>query len=203
MFDVLHNIEFFLLSFLLREQKLRWNSLLIDYHKPVVERLWVPFSKYRINLHKTHPCKREDALFHPHPWPSVIKILSGTYKMDVGYGKGDKEPPVACELILPEGSSYSMTDPDGWHRIYPVDKVSVSLMITGPPWARTSPGKGKVTAPLTQDQQMEILAFFRNYYPRCSFLYSPKLEDHLASVLGISIPELQKAIKESLSKTLY
>ena len=52
-----------------------WKSLLVDYHPPTVERLWRPWGAGRVYLHRIHPCARAEALFHPHPWPSAMRVL--------------------------------------------------------------------------------------------------------------------------------
>lgn len=67
-----------------------WQGFYIDYHLPIVERLWRQWNEYRVYLHRIHPCKSEDALFHPHPWPSAMEIVSGAYEMIVGYGQGNR-----------------------------------------------------------------------------------------------------------------
>ena len=86
MLDVLEAVEQKLPE-LLRDEA-GWNSLFIDYHPPTVERLWRTWGEYRVSLHRIHPCERGTALFHPHPWPSAMRILSGEYEMAVGYGSG-------------------------------------------------------------------------------------------------------------------
>ena len=61
-----------------------WASLDIDYHPPRVERVFRDLDGARVSLHVIHPCEPEQALFHPHPWPSAMRVLSGTYEMGVG-----------------------------------------------------------------------------------------------------------------------
>src|SRR3990167_1167848 len=74
-----------------------WNTLYIDYELPIVERAWRQHGEHRIFLHRIHPCEREQSLWHPHPWPSAVKVISGEYEMGVGYG--EKSPPVAALMI--------------------------------------------------------------------------------------------------------
>ncbi|MEZ4464521.1 MAG: hypothetical protein R3F43_08430 [bacterium] len=98
-----------------------WRSLRIDYHPPIVERLFRPFGDGgRLSLHRAWPCDPGEALFHPHPWPSAMRIVSGCYRMIVGHGPGVVAPPVAATLELAAGSTYTMTDPDAWHAISPI-----------------------------------------------------------------------------------
>src|SRR5690349_2249699 len=78
-----------------------WKTLFINYHPPFVERLWRPFGEeYRLFLHCIHPCTEEQALFHPHPWPSAMRVLEGTYWMKIGAGASAEIPPVVCESLV-------------------------------------------------------------------------------------------------------
>lgn len=142
-----------------------WKTLDVNYHPPRVKRLWGYYGELRISLHKIYPCRNGEALFHPHPWPSAMRILSGRYEMAVGYGGGDDPPPAAAKLILPAGTSYEMTDKHGWHYVRPLDEPSFSLLVTARPWQRSSP-KGENLQPLTNADKWEILDFFRTRYPK-------------------------------------
>ena len=125
-------------------EKSAWKSVFVDYHPPFVERLWRQVGDYRLYLHRIYPCEKAQALFHPHPWPSAMRILEGRYEMAVGYGQGMSEPPVAATVVMAQGSSYEMVDPDGWHSVRPLDGPTLSLMVTGMPWARPSHKSDKV-----------------------------------------------------------
>lgn len=120
-----------------------WNGMFIDYEYPHVERLWIQYKKpiknqnIRIHLHKIYPCKPQQAFFHPHPWESVMKILSGKYRMQIGSGYTKKAPDIATTLILPEGSVYEMDNPLCWHSVCPIETPVYSVMITGNPWNKT------------------------------------------------------------------
>ena len=72
-----------------------WTGMRIDYHPPFVDRAWRPWRDGRLSIHRIHPCAPEEALFHPHPWPSIVKVLAGRYEMGVGYGTGVGSPPIA------------------------------------------------------------------------------------------------------------
>jgi hypothetical protein len=94
MLEILASVESELPRLLLDESA--WSGLLIDYHPPTVERLWMGWQGHRVSLHRIHPCGPGQALFHPHPWPSAMRILSGEYEMAVGYGRGEtprRSPP--------------------------------------------------------------------------------------------------------------
>jgi hypothetical protein len=163
MLEVLHEVESELPA-LMRDES-AWKSVFIDYHPPTVERLWLPWRDCRVCLHRIHPCAPGEALFHPHPWPSVMRILSGEYEMAVGYGKGESPPPVAALMIAAGDFRYEMTDPDAWHYVRPVRVPTMSLMITGKPWDRPAPTASKLLRPLKAEQCAAIFAFVRERYP--------------------------------------
>lgn len=143
-----------------------WNTLDVDYEPPRVERLWQQFEDgFRVCLHRIHPC--EQALFHPHPWPSAVKILSGLYEMGVGYGVGKKDPPEAATLVLSTGSSYEMIEPDGWHYVRPLGAPSLSVMVMGPPYGLRHLGeKGPENklGPLSDSAKLQIIDEFSRFY---------------------------------------
>ncbi|TSC83275.1 MAG: Uncharacterized protein G01um101419_105 [Parcubacteria group bacterium Gr01-1014_19] len=142
-----------------------WESVFVNYHPPFVERVFGYWAGFRVSLHKIHPCAPEEALFHPHPWPSAMRILSGQYEMAVGYGAGDTPPPVAAKLVLPAGTTYEMINRDAWHYVRPLDKPAFSLLITGTPWGRSAPKSDKPLQPLPKEKKEEIISFFREKYP--------------------------------------
>lgn len=143
-----------------------WNSVDVTYHDPRVERVWRQWGENRINLHVIHPCKESDALFHPHPWPSAMRIVHGTYQMAVGYGEGTKLPPTACKVVLSAGSSYEMTNKDGWHAVYALHLPCYTVMISGKPWNREMPEEPmEKQGTLSQLRVSGILNLFRCFYP--------------------------------------
>lgn len=157
----LYEIEENVLPTLLLDSSL-WNTLDVDYEPPRVERLWTQHGEDRIYLHRIHAC--EKALFHPHPWPSAIRLVLGGYEMGVGYGKGEETPPEAATMILHQGSSYEMVDEDGWHYVRPLRGTSLSVMITGKPWSRPSPGKDVAHKGLPDTVKSELLDQFGIFY---------------------------------------
>lgn len=143
-----------------------WNSLDITYHPPHVERLWIPWRDYRVSLHRIHPCEPSDALFHPHPWPSAMRILDGTYEMAIGHGAGEAAPPIAARIVASGEFRYEMTDRDAWHYVRPIGGPAMTIMVTGKPWERSAPaGPGEQLRPLDDTRHAEILAWFRARYP--------------------------------------
>ncbi len=158
--SVLHRAEDALPNLL---ETAKWRSIDIDYEFPRVERLWIPFEEqFRLYLHRIHPCIQ--ALFHPHPWPSAVRIVDGRYEMGLGYGK--EAPPEAARLILSSGSEYEMIDPDCWHSVRPLQCSTISFMVSGLPWSRPSPGRHRSTKPLSNSGVDELLATFSRYLPR-------------------------------------
>lgn len=149
---------------LLQDETL-WRSLFVDYHPPFVERLWTHWNDYRVFLHRIHPCERGQALFHPHPWPSAMRVLEGEYEMALGFGPGMDEPPVASLMISRGDFRYEMTHPDSWHYVRPIDTPTLSVMVTGKPWERDSHKSSKTLHPLEQEQADELLRLFRDHYP--------------------------------------
>lgn len=149
---------------LLRDE-LGWQSVVVDYHPPKVDLLWRSWEGYRVFLHRIYPCAPGEALFHPHPWPSAMRVLEGEYEMAVGFGPGMVEPPVAALVRVRGDFRYEMTHPDSWHYVRPIDRPTLSVMVTGKPWGREAHKSTRPLVPLPKDQADELLAAFRMYYP--------------------------------------
>lgn len=144
----------------------QWRTLDITYHPPRVERVFTQHGDLRIFLHCIHPCSKKEALFHPHPWPSSMRILSGEYEMAVGYGAGEQNPPIATTVVMSAGSSYEMVDPDAWHYVRSIERPAMTLMVTSIPWNRSTPKSLEPLQELTKTRRDEIMEVFRNYYSR-------------------------------------
>ena len=150
------------LPHLIQQQK--WSSLYIDYEQPIVERLWTQYDKYRINLHKIHPCNIENSLLHPHPWPSAMKILQGTYLQQLGHETTNNLPEIDTTILMAQGSAYEMININTWHRVAPQHEPVYSIMITGAPWNRSQPKPTKTLEPLTITKEKELLEWFTTHY---------------------------------------
>lgn len=145
-----------------------WQGVDVLYHEPRVERVWRQWGEMRISLHVIHPARREDCLFHPHPWPSAMRVVHGGYEMGIGYGTGTEAPEEACRVVLAPGSEYCMENPDGWHYVCPAHgSINLSVMVSGRPWAREMPVEPEHGAnpPLTGERMGEILREFAGHYP--------------------------------------
>ena len=139
-----------------------WNSLWVNYHKPYVERLWVQWGEFRISLHKIYPCKKDEELFHPHPWPMASYILKGEYEMGVGYSQNSEiEPLLATRLIISDGSSYEITNPNCWHYVRPINDPSYSLMVTGKPWVNKPESKALKLKPINPERKVKLMSEFK------------------------------------------
>lgn len=140
-----------------------WQSVHVTYHPPRVERLWIQHGENRIFLHRIHPCAPDDALWHPHPWPSAVRIVAGRYDHGVSIraadGEASRDPRMLVRTILSPGSEYEMTEPDAWHVVRPLDEPVDSIMVTGAPYsprvAMPSP-PSTPQGPLTADRVEEL-----------------------------------------------
>lgn len=144
------------------------NSLDIDYHPPRVERLFGQVDEYRVYFHIIHPCRREDALYHPHPWPSAMHVLKGTYEMGITHSAEDVSPSQLTTLATVQmqgGGYYEMTDPNAWHYVRPLEGPCMSVMITGAPWGKWQEKKAtKELKPLSAKRAAEIRMAFLDFY---------------------------------------
>lgn len=164
------------LPLLLKDGIESWQSLDIDYEPPRVERLWRQVGDVRVNLHRIHPCVQ--ALYHPHPWPSAVRVLCGKYEMGVAESdrllafshlvEGDRE---VAKVILTEGAAYEMVNPTGWHYVMPIGQPSLSLMVTAKPWdppvfKHDDFGKKADLKPLTDEAKQNLLDAFTWWFER-------------------------------------
>lgn len=134
-----------------------WRGLRITYHPPRVDRAWRPWRDYRLSIHRIYPCAPDEALLHPHPWPSAMRVLAGRYAMRIGYGAGTTAPPIAATVIAVAGTTYAMIDPDAWHDVRPLDAPVLTVMLSGPPWGRAMPLDPEPQAPLTGSEIVALL----------------------------------------------
>jgi hypothetical protein len=166
MLEVLHKVEEMMPSLLSQEEA--WHTLYIDYHPPIVERLFqdifVNEQKYRVFLHRIHPCAPGEDLFHPHPWESAMRILRGRYEMEIGFGAGQTTPPVLGKVILSTGDEYELTHPDAWHRVRPLERPVYSLMVAGTRWNRWSPKSEEKLRHLSLQEYQYLRSIASDYY---------------------------------------
>jgi len=174
MLKALHTIEGQLVP-LIEEGPDAWQSLNIDYEPPRVERLWRQVGDLRVSLHRIHPCAQ--ALYHPHPWPSAIRIVSGLYEMGIAESpkllfqnlvEADRE---VARMMLVAGTEYEMVHPTGWHYVKPHSMASLSIMVTAKPWDppvfdHGDFGQRVELQPLTNQTKQELLTSFHWWLTR-------------------------------------
>lgn len=130
-----------------------FQSVFVDYSPPFVERLWYQRGEARVFLHHVLPCEPGKALWHPHPWPSIVSVVrcGGVYEHGVGYDgtRTGKAPPTAVVQNIRGAIAYAMTDPHTWHYVR-APYSSWSIMIVGKPFSESeiSPGYERPTKKL-------------------------------------------------------
>ena len=93
-----------------------------------------------------------------------MKIVEGSYEMGVSHGKVIPGGEVIAKLIMPAGSTYEMTNPEGWHYVRPLGEKSLSVMVTGKPWSSSSSKNTKSLSKLSDKTVIELLEVFSKYY---------------------------------------
>jgi hypothetical protein len=152
-----------------------WLPRFVTYEKPHVERLYREDGPNRIYLHRIHKCEEAEAFLHIHPWPSAMRVVSGHYAMRVGVDVAqdrlyNKDRPSwaqfyehAAKLIIGPGTAYEMTNIDAMHSVQPLTDTTLSLMVTGPVWSKST-AKQKQNPDLPQEAAQRLLQDFRNIY---------------------------------------
>lgn len=164
-----------------------WKSIDINYHPPRVARVWRQWGDYRINLHRLHPCAEGAALFHPHPWPSIVRIIHGGYWTKLGESNVEqrnrmfnsagfpnnktyeREPYSSHHLFVGPGSILVDDNKLSWHSVAPTE-ITYSLMVTGKPWGMDHWKEGLVKKPSVELKTLKpnniesIKCMFRLHY---------------------------------------
>lgn len=141
----------------------RWGSIVIDKRKPHTYRAFIQTGEDRICLHRFEACEAKDSFAHPHPWPSSMLVLSGTYDMAVAHTADlqSSEPSPVIDVTLSSGSIYHMLDRHTWHQVIPRTEC-YSLMVNGPRWSdahRRAPStSGKGLQPMSDELLRSHLA---------------------------------------------
>ncbi len=165
--DYLVQIEFSSLKEMLEDPTI-WKSVDVNYHPPRVERLWTQIGENRLFLHVIHPCLTDDALYHPHPWPSAVHVVAGgCYETGLGFRQDGKIHQIS-KMLLCGHNYYEMLDPKGWHYVRPVSHTCLSVMLTGKPWMSWEwdvdlpKPEGKMPE-LSEERKREILIRFADH----------------------------------------
>ena len=143
----------------------KWKSLDVDYHPPHVQRIWTEWNDVRIMLHCfPETCNAENALYHPHPWPSAMRVLEGEYIMEVGHEVFNDiphtpTPETIATTVMKAGSAYEMTNPKAWHKVIP-QKETYTLMVTGPLYEKDDMSLG-IEKPTKELGRLDTFTFER------------------------------------------
>lgn len=171
--SALQYIELKDLPRLLSEPNDSWNTMDVTYHPPHVERVWKQVNpSCRVFLHRIHSCDEDEALWHGHSWPSAVSVVSGMYEHHVGYmingyDVADNSKIVTlCKTVLRWGSYYEMTRAQAWHRVRPLSRSCLTIMVTGLPYAKSLVQPSLATpsekqGPLSDKVRDEILDEFK------------------------------------------
>lgn len=134
----LKEAEQYLLENVLFDTDEGWDSKVIDYTPPLVDRLYRQWGDYRISLHRIHPCEVDQAFLHPHPWPAAFRVF-GEYEVGFGYSATNDPPEITHTIRTSPGLAYEMTHPHAWHYVAPTQRPVLTIMVTGPLWGREAP----------------------------------------------------------------
>ena len=101
---------------------------------------------------------------HPHPWPSAMRVVKGSYEMCLSLGVAT----VPSSLVLTAGSAYEMVDIHAWHNVRPLNDVAYSLMVMGPKYTdqifdHSKFGAGRELSPLSDKAKADIMQFFATW----------------------------------------
>jgi hypothetical protein len=150
-----------------------WNTLDVNYFPPRVERLWTQYDEsHRLFIHVIHPTN-EPCLFHKHRWPGSFKVIEGEYEMGIAYSEKEIDSTEAYQLptissfIMSAGSYYEMINTHTLHYVKPLDKPSISLMLTAPLYPESVFRKevlDKKLEPLSEERKMELLGYLSSKY---------------------------------------
>lgn len=146
----------------------RWDSLIVNRRKPHTYRIFTQWlNGSRICLHRFDTCHDHEAFEHPHPWAGAFVILSGVYRMRIGYSKDRfSTPENVTELVLPKHAMYQIDNPLTWHSVIPLEET-YTVMLNEEPWSaevahtavRTT--KGKDLDKMPEEELVRSLAKYK------------------------------------------
>lgn len=153
----------------------KWNFLNINYHNPMVLRLWMQLGEYRFYLHliSVDQSRNEESLLHKHKWPSAVYILHGDYEMGVGYNETEdvQNTKIAAKLVMHAGDAYEMTEPHAVHYVTPLNKYegTLSVMCTRKVYTEDikeqKPSTLKLSSEIDPETKRKLLFLFKRYWP--------------------------------------
>lgn len=169
-FETLAEVERLMPNML--EDRNEWNTSHVIHDDPEVWRLWRQIGEIRVCIHKIYACT--DPFLHVHPWPSIVKCLSGGYMHTIAmhngpnsYGEVIRLNPDELDsfsasltrhtnLVVP-GSVYEMTDVRQFHSVKAHD-ISWSIMLMGMPYFKGATRQFSRVPP----QKVELKNYMRN-----------------------------------------
>ena len=162
MLDVLAQLEQALPAMLMDESI--WQSLYVDYHPPIVERLWTRWREYRASCTESILASASRLCSTLILGPPLCASSTGNTRWQSVLVQGCLSRPSPLSWFRGD-FRYEMTHPDSWHYVRPLGAPTLSLMVTGKPWDRESHKSGKPLQPLRTEQVAELLRLFRARYP--------------------------------------
>lgn len=134
------------LKSLLSDQS-KWDSCKIEYESSFINKISRVYEfdgqKYTINLFE-FVSSGGDVLFHPNPWPMIVKIFYGKCGLLIGVGDSLENVTIISKMLLNAGSVYSFFEENIWYSITPIEKpiefkflnkleiTAKTIMINGP-----------------------------------------------------------------------
>jgi hypothetical protein len=131
-------------------KELEFDSYFIDWVKPIEARLFAQYGELRISLQKFYPCDPKETYYHNHPWYKEMLITKGTAmqgistsfnpsdynkELDINENSMELVKNEFSEMILTEGSIFSIKTPETFHYLYPLNNRPLySIMINKAPW---------------------------------------------------------------------
>lgn len=167
----------------LLEDRSLWNSYRVLHDDPEVWRLWIKLGEIRVCIHKIYACN--NPFLHVHPWPSIVKCLSGGYIHTIAMHNGSNSIDEVIRLTPDElddfsakltrhtnlvvpGSVYEMTDVRQFHSVKAHD-ISWSIMLMGIPYFKGATKQFSRVTPKQQELKnymtSEMFTFANKVYP--------------------------------------
>lgn len=154
-----------------------WKSALIDFRKPVVERLWRQWGQWRVCLDRILPCDRSEAVHqHRHRYPMAMHILAKIEPRPESYllratvvplpnlDFSSQDTVAGYEVVRHRKSSDErvvvVASRHISHSLVPVRDPLMVLMVTNQPWDAPLSKTDRLAKPLSPEKACEIGKFF-------------------------------------------
>ena len=150
-----------------------FDSYLIDWVKPVEARLFTQHCDLRISLQKFYPCHPSETYYHNHPWYKEMLITKGSAiqgistsfnpddynkELDINDNSMELVKNEFSEMILTEGSGFSIKTPETFHYLYPLNNRPLySIMINKSPWFKGPKSPNGEIKKVSEKDKKEIM----------------------------------------------